>query len=27
VGAVWRATTARRAAIDALCKVIAEHAQ
>jgi LysR family hydrogen peroxide-inducible transcriptional activator len=27
VGAVWRHTTARRAAIDALCKVIAEHAQ
>jgi LysR family hydrogen peroxide-inducible transcriptional activator len=27
VGAVWRSTTARRAAIDALCKVIAEHAQ
>jgi LysR family hydrogen peroxide-inducible transcriptional activator len=27
VGAVWRATTARRAAIDALCTVIAEHAQ
>jgi len=27
VGAVWRKTTARRAAIDALCNVIAEHAQ
>ena len=27
IGAVWRPTTARRAAIDALCKVIAEHAQ
>ncbi|MGH8132358.1 MAG: LysR substrate-binding domain-containing protein, partial [Steroidobacteraceae bacterium] len=27
VGAVWRKSTARRAAIDALCKVIAEHAQ
>jgi LysR family transcriptional regulator, hydrogen peroxide-inducible genes activator len=27
VGAVWRKTTARRAAIDSLCKVIAEHAQ
>jgi LysR family transcriptional regulator, hydrogen peroxide-inducible genes activator len=27
VGAAWRPTTARRAAIDALCKVIAEHAQ
>jgi LysR family transcriptional regulator, hydrogen peroxide-inducible genes activator len=27
VGAVWRHTSARRAAIDALCKVIAEHAQ
>ena len=26
VGAAWRPTTARRAAIDALCKVIAEHA-
>jgi len=27
VGAVWRKTTARRAAIDALCEVIAQHAQ
>jgi LysR family transcriptional regulator, hydrogen peroxide-inducible genes activator len=27
VGAVWRRTTARRAAIDALCQLIAEHAQ
>jgi LysR family transcriptional regulator, hydrogen peroxide-inducible genes activator len=27
VGAVWRRTSARRAAIDALCKLIAEHAQ
>ena len=26
VGAVWRKSTARRAAIDAVCKVIAEHA-
>jgi LysR family hydrogen peroxide-inducible transcriptional activator len=26
VGAVWRKTSARRAAIDALCKLIAEHA-
>jgi LysR family hydrogen peroxide-inducible transcriptional activator len=27
VGGVWRKTTARRAAIDALCKVIAENAK
>jgi LysR family transcriptional regulator, hydrogen peroxide-inducible genes activator len=27
VGAVWRRTSARSAAIDALCKLIAEHAQ
>jgi LysR family transcriptional regulator, hydrogen peroxide-inducible genes activator len=27
VGAVWRRTTARRAAIDALCDVIAAHAR
>jgi LysR family hydrogen peroxide-inducible transcriptional activator len=26
VGAVWRKSSARRAAIDALCKLIAEHA-
>jgi LysR family transcriptional regulator, hydrogen peroxide-inducible genes activator len=26
VGAVWRKTTARRAAIDALCRLIADHA-
>ena len=26
IGALWRKTTARRAAIDALCKLIAEHA-
>jgi LysR family hydrogen peroxide-inducible transcriptional activator len=26
IGAVWRKTSARRAAIDAICKVIAEHA-
>jgi LysR family transcriptional regulator, hydrogen peroxide-inducible genes activator len=27
IGAVWRKSSARRAAIDALCKLIAEHAQ
>ena len=27
VGAVWRKTSARRTAIDAVCKVIAEHAR
>ena len=27
IGALWRKTTPRRAAIDALCSVIAEHAQ
>ncbi len=27
VGAVWRKTTARRAAIDAVCRIISEHAQ
>lgn len=27
VGAVWRKTSARRAAIDAVCKLIAEHAK
>jgi LysR family hydrogen peroxide-inducible transcriptional activator len=27
VGALWRKTTAREAAIDALCKLISEHAQ
>lgn len=27
IGAVWRKSSARRAAIDALCKVIAEHAK
>ena len=27
IGAVWRKTTARRAAIDALCTLISEHAQ
>jgi LysR family hydrogen peroxide-inducible transcriptional activator len=27
VGAVWRKTTARQAAIDAVCKVIAENAK
>jgi LysR family hydrogen peroxide-inducible transcriptional activator len=27
IGALWRKTTARQAAIDALCKLIAEHAQ
>ena len=27
IGAVWRKTTARRAAIDALCTLITEHAQ
>ena len=27
VGALWRKTTAREAAIDALCKLIADHAQ
>jgi hypothetical protein len=26
VGAVWRKSSARRAAIDALCDVIVEHA-
>jgi LysR family hydrogen peroxide-inducible transcriptional activator len=27
IGAVWRKTTARRAAIEALARLIAEHAQ
>ena len=27
VGGVWRKTTARRAAVDAVCKIIAEHAK
>jgi len=27
VGGVWRKTSARRAAIDALCKVVAENAK
>jgi DNA-binding transcriptional LysR family regulator len=27
IGALWRRSSARRAAIDALCKLIAEHAQ
>ena len=27
IGALWRKTTAREAAIDALCKLIADHAR
>jgi LysR family hydrogen peroxide-inducible transcriptional activator len=27
IGALWRRSSARRAAIDALCKLLAEHAQ